>query len=41
VDTPYILGIAKIGKTVKILLAIDRVLGGDRLNGLHQEMQAS
>jgi len=41
VDTSFILGIAKIGKTVKILLDIDRVLGGDSLNGLHHEMQPS
>jgi purine-binding chemotaxis protein CheW len=33
VDTSFILGIAKIGNTVKILLDIDRVLGGESLDG--------
>ncbi len=33
VDTNFILGMGKIGDTVKILLDIDRVLGGDDLSG--------
>jgi purine-binding chemotaxis protein CheW len=33
VDTSFILGIAKIGSTVKILLDIDRVLGGENVDG--------
>ena len=32
VDTSFILGMGKIGESVKILLNIDRVLGGDRLD---------
>ena len=31
-DTSFILGMAKIGKSVKILLEIDRVLRGEELN---------
>jgi hypothetical protein len=34
VDTDFILGMGKIGESVKILLDIDRVLGGNDLNGL-------
>ena len=34
VDTSFILGIAKIGQSVKILLDIDRVLAGEGLAGL-------
>ncbi|HPC96031.1 MAG TPA: chemotaxis protein CheW [Sedimentisphaerales bacterium] len=41
VDTGFILGMAKMGNSVKILLDIDKVLAGDGLNGLHYEMQAS
>jgi purine-binding chemotaxis protein CheW len=33
-NTEYILGMAKIGKGVKILLDIDRILAGDELSGL-------
>ena len=33
VDTDFILGMGKIGDTVKILLDIDKVLGGDDLSG--------
>lgn len=33
VDTEFILGMGKIGDSVKILLDIDRVLGGDELSG--------
>jgi purine-binding chemotaxis protein CheW len=33
-NTEYILGMAKIGKGVKILLDIDRILAGDELAGL-------
>jgi purine-binding chemotaxis protein CheW len=33
-DTEYILGMAKIGNGVKILLDIDRVLGADEIEGL-------
>ncbi|MDR1487165.1 MAG: chemotaxis protein CheW [Deltaproteobacteria bacterium] len=33
-NTEYILGMAKIGKGVKILLDIDRILAGDDLAGL-------
>ncbi len=32
VDTNFILGMGKVGDSVKILLDIDTVLGGDRLN---------
>ena len=31
-DTSFILGMAKVGKKVKILLDIDRVLSGDEMN---------
>jgi purine-binding chemotaxis protein CheW len=34
VDTNFILGMGKIGDSVKILLDIDKVLGGDDLSGL-------
>ena len=34
VRTDFILGMAKVGQTVKILLDIDRVLGGDTLSSL-------
>ena len=34
VDTNFILGMGKIGEDVKILLDIDKVLGGDDLSGL-------
>ena len=34
VDTNFILGMGKIGEDVKILLDIDKVLGGDDLTGL-------
>jgi purine-binding chemotaxis protein CheW len=34
VDTDFILGMGKIGETVKILLDIDKVLAGDDLGGL-------
>ena len=34
VDTNFILGMGKIGDSVKILLDIDRVLGGDDLAGI-------
>ena len=34
VDTAFILGMGKIGESVKILLDIDRVLGGDDLGAL-------
>jgi purine-binding chemotaxis protein CheW len=33
VDTDFILGMGKIGETVKILLDIDKVLAGDDLSG--------
>jgi purine-binding chemotaxis protein CheW len=33
-NTEYILGMAKIGKGVKILLDIDRILAGEDLAGL-------
>ena len=33
VDTSFILGMGKIGDSVKILLDIDKVLGGDDLSG--------
>ena len=33
VDTDFILGMGKIGDTVKILLDIDKVLAGDELSG--------
>ncbi|MBW8017163.1 MAG: purine-binding chemotaxis protein CheW [Planctomycetes bacterium] len=33
VDTDFILGMGKIGDTVKILLDIDKVLGGEDLDG--------
>ena len=32
VDTDFILGMGKVGDSVKILLDIDMVLGGDHLN---------
>jgi purine-binding chemotaxis protein CheW len=35
VNTDFILGMAKVGESVKILLDIDRVLAGDRLAGAH------
>jgi purine-binding chemotaxis protein CheW len=35
-NTDYILGMAKIGKNVKILLDIDRVLGTDEISQLKQ-----
>ena len=34
VDTDFIMGMGKIGDDVKILLDIDKVLGGDDLSGL-------
>ena len=34
VDTDFILGMGKIGDTVKILLDIDKVLGGEDFSGL-------
>ena len=34
VDTNFILGMGKIGETVKILLDIDRVLAGDDFSGM-------
>ncbi len=34
VDTSFILGMGKIGDSVKILLDIDRVLAGDNLEGI-------
>lgn len=34
VDTDFVLGMGKIGDSVKILLDIDRVLGGNDLSGL-------
>lgn len=34
VDTNFILGMGKIGDSVKILLDIDRVLGGEGMSGL-------
>ena len=34
VDTDFILGMGKIGDSVKILLDIDKVLGGDHLSGV-------
>ena len=34
VDTQFILGMAKVGESVKILLDIDRVLGGDDMASL-------
>ncbi len=34
VSTDFILGMAKVGESVKILLDIDRVLGGDAMDGL-------
>jgi len=34
VDTNFILGMGKIGETVKILLDIDRVLGGEDFSGM-------
>jgi purine-binding chemotaxis protein CheW len=34
VDTDFILGMGKIGESVKILLDIDKVLAGDDLSGL-------
>jgi len=34
VDTDFILGMGKIGESVKILLDIDKVLAGDALDGL-------
>jgi purine-binding chemotaxis protein CheW len=34
VDTNFIMGMGKIGEDVKILLDIDKVLGGDNLSGL-------
>ena len=34
VDTDFILGMGKVGESVKILLDIDRVLSGDGLQGL-------
>jgi len=36
-NTDYILGMAKIGKGVKILLDIDRVLGADEISLLEQK----
>jgi len=36
-NTDYILGMAKIGKNVKILLDIDRVLGADEISLLEQK----
>ena len=36
-NTDYILGMAKIGKGVKILLDIDRVLGADEISQLEQK----
>ncbi len=35
VDTDFILGMGKIGDTVKILLDIDKVLGGEDLAGIN------
>ena len=37
VDTDFILGMAKIGESVKILLDIDKVLAGDNLHGLDDQ----
>lgn len=34
VDTDFILGMAKVGESVKILLDIDKVLGGDAMDAL-------
>ena len=34
VDTDFILGMGKVGETVKILLDIDKVLGGEDLSGI-------
>ena len=39
VDTNFILGMGKIGDTVKILLDIDRVLAGDDFNNLAKEVE--
>jgi purine-binding chemotaxis protein CheW len=40
-DANFILGMGKIGETVKILLDIDRVLGGDDLSGLAGSFDSS
>ncbi len=36
-DTAYILGMAKIGQGVKILLDIDKVMSNDEINNLNTE----
>jgi purine-binding chemotaxis protein CheW len=37
VNTEFILGMAKVGESVKILLDIDKVLAGDTLRGISNE----
>jgi purine-binding chemotaxis protein CheW len=37
VDTSFILGMGKIGDTVKILLSIDKVLAGENLSGFDSD----
>ena len=39
IDTNYILGMAKAGGNVKILLDIDRVFGGDEISDLNNTIQ--
>ena len=39
VDTDFILGMGKIGDTVKILLDIDKVLAGDDFSGLGSDLE--
>ncbi len=39
VDTSFILGMGKIGDTVKILLDIDKVLAGDDFSGLDNDFE--
>ena len=40
VNTDFILGMGKVGSSVKILLDIDQVLGGDQLNHLESACSA-
>ncbi len=37
VSTDFILGMAKVGESVKILLDIDKVLGGTDLTGIREQ----
>jgi purine-binding chemotaxis protein CheW len=41
VNTDFILGLGKVGKTVKILLDIDKVLAGAGLDGINSQCDSS